>query len=388
MSATIIQAIDRALKLNVPFAAWSLPGSAAVGFIANPSYTDGNGLPGATGQVTVSEFGRDAATSAIAPEMNADEFLRKADNGEIPALPAGYHIRAAEKSTARIIHTAQTIRLVDRLRHSAPGSKTVLSRRIIGRNLTGSWTATLNRVFAGNPDLSTFRFAFFTPDTGAWIGLSPELLLRQTPDGIVTSMALAGSRKAATGGPWDTKNVEEHRPVVNYILDRFRSEGLTPKASEATTVVHGAVEHLRHIIAARNATIDTFDRLLRALNPTPALAGWPVDDAIREITATELHPRGAYGGYIAVTEPDGTRSAYVNLRSMRVDGDRFCVYVGGGITARSNPADEWAETEAKSRQIMAMIPSYELLGDTELPAMDEAGAATDENSTPEPPQAR
>ncbi|MDE6026945.1 MAG: chorismate-binding protein, partial [Muribaculaceae bacterium] len=59
-------------------------------------------------------------------------------------------------------------------------------------------------------------FCFFTPQSGLWIGASPELLLQKSDDSLFT-MALAGTRLADTQKAWDEKNIEEQKMVANYI---------------------------------------------------------------------------------------------------------------------------------------------------------------------------
>ncbi|MDN3691954.1 chorismate-binding protein [Chryseobacterium tructae] len=43
---------------------------------------------------------------------------------------------------------------------------------------------------------------------------------------------------------------------------------------------------------------------------------------------------------------------FVNLRCARLYKDSVHVFVGGGITAQSNPKKEWTETELKSEAIL------------------------------------
>ena len=40
---------------------------------------------------------------------------------------------------------------------------------------------------------------------------------------------------------------------------------------------------------------------------------------------------------------------------MQIFKDKFALYIGGGITADSNPQKEWEETEAKSQTLADVI---------------------------------
>ena len=65
----------------------------------------------------------------------------------------------------------------------------------------------------------------------------------------------------------------------------------------------------------------------------------------------ELEPvrRGPYTGAPAWIGPDGAIGSSILIRTFVADGRRLTLHVGGGITWRSDPAAEWAETVAKAR---------------------------------------
>ena len=60
------------------------------------------------------------------------------------------------------------------------------------------------------------------------------------------------------------------------------------------------------------------------------------------------------GGYVGVTDSEGTH-IFVNLRCVHFDEARYCIYAGGGITAKSESATEWDETSAKSQVLLNAI---------------------------------
>ena len=81
----------------------------------------------------------------------------------------------------------------------------------------------------------------------------------------------------------------------------------------------------------------------------------PVKAAVKMIGEVEGHSRRYYGGYIGPVEADGRFNLFVNLRSLEFDGERYCIYVGGGITANSIAEDEWQETCGKAALLQAAI---------------------------------
>ncbi|MDE7444005.1 MAG: chorismate-binding protein, partial [Muribaculaceae bacterium] len=242
--------------------------------------------------------------------------------------------------------------IVDSLKTA--GGKTVLSRVIRLEAERGvDWTRIIDNLF-DRADINTFRFVYYTLETGVWLGASPELLLKEDASGVVSTMALAGTRPVGVSD-WDDKNRSEHQMVVEHIVDCFKRSGLDPEVSAEQTVTHGKLQHLRHEIIARTIAPDCFDALLSALNPTPALAGWPVDESLMRIATAEKQPRYCYGGYISLMLPDGSRVAYVNLRSCYVSGQNFYLYCGGGLTAQSQLESEWDETTLKSTAMRSIL---------------------------------
>jgi isochorismate synthase len=46
---------------------------------------------------------------------------------------------------------------------------------------------------------------------------------------------------------------------------------------------------------------------------------------------------------------------FVNLRTMKIQGNQATLFAGGGITEDSNPVKEWYETEMKSQTLLRVI---------------------------------
>lgn len=241
--------------------------------------------------------------------------------------------------------------------------KGVAARAIVreGRISLGETFRELSRLYP-----SAFVFCFHTPVTGTWLGASPEILVDRAGN-RVSSMSLAGTRPAGTSGCWDAKNMHEHNIVSLYLLQKYMDAGATPGLTCAETVNAGPVEHLRSRVdfhipdtmpEERKARFSLIP-FARLLSPTPALSGSPKLAAIAEICRLENFQRGYYGGYCGPME--GTKEGkeegtlFVNLRSMRIERGRYCLFAGGGIVADSRPADEWEETERKASTLMAAI---------------------------------
>ncbi|MCM1377250.1 MAG: chorismate-binding protein [Clostridium sp.] len=201
-----------------------------------------------------------------------------------------------------------------------------------------------------------FVFLFYTPQTGLWMGASPELLLSYNSEGIRT-MSLAGTREAGSNEEWDLKNTLEQKTVTDFITKEIAKNGYIPEILPTYTKKTGTVEHLctpiRGIIQTQKAKATPL-RIANRLSPTPALSGYPREEAIAFLTKKEEIDRGYYGGYCGpITETTG--KLYVNLRSGCFIPGWGALYAGGGITLLSESDKEWEETERKLKAMLTGI---------------------------------
>lgn len=229
---------------------------------------------------------------------------------------------------------------------------------VLSRTITVAYDATrMPRLFdalcTAYRDACVFMVSY--PGVCQWVGATPELLLRSAADGYAT-MALAGTRPAGSPAEWPLKEREEQQYVSDYIRQVLCDCKLHAVSTHTYTRQAAQVEHLctdfdisaPHDAAAR-------DVLLAGLHPTPAVAGLPADVAKRLIPVIEGRSRRYYGGYIGEADDEGRCRCYVNLRSLEFDARSVRLYVGGGLTARSVPADEWNETCIKSQTILSVL---------------------------------
>lgn len=183
---------------------------------------------------------------------------------------------------------------------------------------------------------------------GLWMGATPELLLYKKENRYFT-VALAGTKLVKEKRPWTDKEIDEHKIVVDYIMDTIKNEGF--EVHETSPVFDGGSGHLLHLKMDINFYADR--SIHQALHPTPAVCGIPLNAAKEIILNHESKTRSLYSGYLGLHGENARY--YVNLRCMQIFDDYANVYVGAGITAESNPTDEWFETEAKSEVMIRMI---------------------------------
>lgn len=254
--------------------------------------------------------------------------------------------------TTRKEHSAMVGRVVEEIMKGNI-SKCVVSR-VINRPGRVNLGETFLNLCAAYP--SAMVFCFYSPETGLWLGATPEKLL-SCHDGRLTSMALAGTMAVGENAGWDNKNIGEHRIVVSFIEDVLRSVGLDPENFSMETVEAGPVKHLRTRIEAESPplTASRLADLTERLSPTPALSGFPRDNAMRLIGEIEKHERGYYGGYFGFYRNEKDFDFFVNLRSMLVEPDSFHIFAGGGIMEESRAEDEWEETERKAGTLLSRL---------------------------------
>lgn len=188
---------------------------------------------------------------------------------------------------------------------------------------------------------------------GTWLGATPELLLR-ADEGILTTMALAGTRKSESEQPWEEKELEEHQFVIDAIVDALQRSDCYDIDVEVTIEKQaGPVKHLYTPITAVGSAESAW-ALAMDLHPTPAVCGTPRIAALDLIHSREMHHRDLYTGLFGWVDEHQTE-LYVNLRCAQLFENDAFLYVGGGYTAASIPDLEWEETENKAKTLMKVL---------------------------------
>lgn len=200
-----------------------------------------------------------------------------------------------------------------------------------------------------------------TAKSGCWLTATPEILLEG--DGRQwRTIALAGTMRlekeqlSSEGETlmWSPKNIQEQRIVATYITEcleqftsDFREEG--PRPARAANLVH-----LRSDFTFSLPDVSCLGNLLQVLHPTPAVCGLPKQEAFDFIVRNEHSPRRYYSGFMGPLQMDETH-LYVSLRCMRIEGNHYSLYAGGGLLKDSTQEQEWLETEAKMETMRALI---------------------------------
>lgn len=185
----------------------------------------------------------------------------------------------------------------------------------------------------------------------AWMGAFSEVLgkfNKMTHE--FETMSLAGTLPVSE--EWSDKEIEEQKPVSSYIRNILAKYVTLSEVEESKTHDHisGNIKHLRTDFKAKIQPED-LDSLIQDLHPTPAVCGIPKDFCKENIQQIEKFPREFYAGYIKI-ETEESIQFFVNLRCAKLYRNSVHLFVGGGITAQSNPEKEWIETELKSEAVL------------------------------------
>ncbi|CAN5369535.1 isochorismate synthase [soil metagenome] len=199
------------------------------------------------------------------------------------------------------------------------------------------------------------------PGVGTWLGATPETLIK-LDGGVAETIALAGTQ-AETGlalekVTWGQKELREQQIVSDniegLIREYFPAEKIYIDGPNTTST--GALLHLRttyrwHI----PQDVSALESFLLSLHPTPAIAGHPKEAALDLIAKIEPHERAYYTGLLGPVNRHGLTHLFVNLRCMQVFDGQLALYLGGGITAASDPMAEWHETELKAQTLLRVV---------------------------------
>jgi menaquinone-specific isochorismate synthase len=200
------------------------------------------------------------------------------------------------------------------------------------------------------------------------LGATPELLAR-VDHGLVTSRVLAGTIRMTGDEMGDlaraaalarsSKDREEHSYAVGSVTQVLAAHCASVNVPDEPSVLHlPNVMHLAtDITGALSQPVGALD-LVRELHPSAAVCGTPTLAAARVIDRLEGLDRGRYAGPVGWIDAAGDGEWCIALRCAEIDREdpsRLRLFAGCGIVAASDPASEWAESEAKLEPMRAAL---------------------------------
>ena len=211
---------------------------------------------------------------------------------------------------------------------------------------------------------SCFCFCAGTPEA-AFLGASPELLIRRSGAGAST-VALAGSTRRSSDPAVDDhlgeqllrseKNRHEQRIVAERIVRKLRPHSVWVQTAPEPEVVKVAnIQHLATPIVAQLAESHSAIELAGLLHPTPAVGGEPWSAAGPAIAGLERMDRGRYAGPVGWMDATEDGEFCVALRSALLRDREARLFAGVGVVAGSDPAAELEETEVKLQALLPLV---------------------------------
>ena len=205
------------------------------------------------------------------------------------------------------------------------------------------------------------------------IGATPELLVRLNKS-LVTSRVLAGTIRKSGNEDRDltlaaslaksSKDLEEHEYAVRSVADALAPFCSSTNVPEAPFVLHlSNVMHLATDVtgvlndSAKQSDIFT---LIAQLHPSAAVCGTPALEANKLINELEQMNRQRYAGPVGWIDANNDGEIAIALRCGQLSNDQksIRIFAGCGIVTESDPATEFAESQAK---LMPMRTALETL---------------------------
>ena len=205
------------------------------------------------------------------------------------------------------------------------------------------------------------------------IGATPELLVRLSKS-LVTSRVLAGTIQKTGNEDRDltlaaslaksSKDLEEHEYAVRSVADALAPFCSSTNVPESPFVLHlSNVMHLAtDVTGVLNDSAKQSDifMLIAQLHPSAAVCGTPEAEAKKLISELEQMNRQRYAGPVGWIDANNDGEIAIALRCGQLNDDRksMRIFAGCGIVAGSDPATEFAESQAK---LMPMRTALETL---------------------------
>jgi menaquinone-specific isochorismate synthase len=209
-----------------------------------------------------------------------------------------------------------------------------------------------------------FVFCFNFGGDSTFVGATPEQLFLRTGN-TLKSEVVAGTRMRGDTAAEDErlaielltsdKDQREHdivRKSIRQKLHQFIDH--LDVDSQASILRLARKQHLRSTVQGELRPGVDDGQLLKRLHPTPAVGGYPTENALPEIARIEPFNRGWYAAPVGWIGADSAQFA-VAIRSGLIESDTLSLFSGAGIVRGSDPDEEWQEVENKIQDFMSIL---------------------------------
>ena len=244
----------------------------------------------------------------------------------------------------------------------------VLEKIVLARKTTLDFDAIISpwnlaaRLNEATYDCYLFGFQFAQGQ--AFVGATPERLFRR--DGRqLRSEVIAGTRpRGRTSGEDQRLAYElltsEKDQLEHDIVRKSIRQKLHKFVEHLAVDSHASVlrlAHKQHLCSAVEGELKPgIDEaaLLERLHPTPAVGGYPTENALPEISRLEPFDRGWYAAPIGWLDAESAEFV-VAIRSGLIQDRALSLYSGAGIVHGSDPEQEWDEVDNKVRGFLDLF---------------------------------
>lgn len=225
-------------------------------------------------------------------------------------------------------------------------------------------------LFKDLDDISNPPFsAYFKAEDHHLICASPERYLKKTGNKII-SQPIKGTKKRGETQEQDIAlknelfNCSKERSENVMIVDLVRND-LSKSAQKASVKVEELfgvysftqVHHLISTISSEIKQAVHWVDVIKDTFPMGSMTGAPKIMAMKLIEKYEDTKRGLYSGSVGYVTPDGDFDFNVVIRSIIYnEREKFASFmVGGAITSKSNPEQEYSECLLKAKAMLKVL---------------------------------
>lgn len=198
------------------------------------------------------------------------------------------------------------------------------------------------------------------------LSTSPECFMQLSPEGLITSRPIKGTRprtgeSAADAAAREDLRTSEKDQAENLMIVDLVRHDIAKVADEVNVPALFAVEEYATVyqlvstVCGRLRPEETPASAIAALFPAGSMTGAPKERTLGIIDELEGTHRGAYSGAFGYISRNGAVDLSMTIRSLVVHGDRATYGSGGAIIALSDPEAEYAETMTKAAPLRNLL---------------------------------
>ena len=202
----------------------------------------------------------------------------------------------------------------------------------------------------------------------AVISASPERFLQVSPDGLVETRPIKGTRPRHSDPQHDADAAAElvcsvkDRAENVMIVDLLRNDlgrSCVPGSIHVPQLVglesYAQVHHLTSVVCGQLRPDRSWVDLLRAGWPGGSISGAPKLRACQRLVELEPVARGPYCGSLIRRDFDGSVDSSILIRTLLLQADQLRGHAGCGIVADSDPSAEASELGWKLHPLLEAL---------------------------------